>query len=216
MAPKKPIAETAKKSNKFRLVVFEGDFSDGSVSEIAQALTQALRPATPPAVRQLHNGKPAAQLIAPEPEGEEQVEEEEQVIDGEPGEGAEEEPVAAPKVPRVSRPKVFKNPDFVELEWNGTGTPPVSLKEFAIEKAPKSRNRKYLVAAYWLKEHAGRPNVNIDMMYSCFKTAGWSVGFKDWRAPFDNLTYSNHMRKVGVGEFTITTLGEGALQTPEA
>jgi len=215
MGPKKPVAEPAKKSNKFRLVVFEGDMSDGSVSEIAHALSAALRPTTSPVVRQLHNGRPAAQLIAPEAEGEEQVEEEE-VVDSEPTEDAEETQVATPKVPRVPRPKVFKNPEFVELEWNGTGASPMSLKDFASGKAPKSRNRKYLVAAYWLKEHAGRPNVNIDMMYSCFKTAGWSVGFKDWRAPFDNLTYSDHMRKVGTGEFTITTLGEGVLQTPEA
>ena len=216
MALKRPVAEPAKKSNKFRFVVFEGDFSDGSVSELAQAITSALRPTAPPVVRQLHNGKPAAQLIAPEAEGEEQGVEGEELIDDELVEDAEETPVATPKAPRVPRPRVFKNPEFVELEWNGTGTPPVSLKDFANGKAPKSRNRKYLVAAYWLKEHAGRPNVNIDMMYSCFKTAGWSVGFKDWRAPFDNLTYSDHMRKVGTGEFTITTLGEGVLQTPEA
>lgn len=216
MALKKPVAEPAKKSNKFRLVVFEGDMSDGSVSEIAHALSAALRPTTTPVVRQLQNGKPAAQLTAPEQETEERIEEDDEIIDVEPTEEAEEAPPVTPKAPRVSRPKVFKNPEFAELEWNGTGTPPVSLKDFANEKAPKSRNRKYLVATYWLKEHAGRPNVNIDMMYSCFKTAGWSVGFKDWRAPFDNLTYSDHMRKVGTGEFTITTLGEGVLQTPEA
>ena len=66
MAPKKQVAELARKSNKFRLVVFEGDMSDGSVSEIAHALSAALRPTTSPVVRQLHNGKAAAQLIAPE------------------------------------------------------------------------------------------------------------------------------------------------------
>jgi hypothetical protein len=93
---------------------------------------------------------------------------------------------------------------------------PVSLKEFAKEKAPKTKSRKYLVATFWLKEHAARPSVNIDMMYSCFKTAGWSVAFKDWRQTFDNLAHSKHLRKVGTGEFSITTLGEGQLETPEA
>jgi len=216
MALKKPVAEPAKKSNKFRLVVFEGDMSDGSVSEIAQALSVALRPTAPSLVRQLPNGKPAAQLIAPEAEAEPELEEESEALEAEVEEPDANAAADDSKPARTTRQKTFKNPEFVELDWNGTGTPPVSLKEFAYGKAPKSRNRKYLVAAYWLKEHAGRPNVNIDMMYSCFKTAGWSVGFKDWRAPFDNLTRSDHMRKVGTGEFTITTFGEGALQTPEA
>ena len=46
-APKRHVAaEPIKKSNKFRLVVFEGDFSDESVSEIAQALTSPLKPST--------------------------------------------------------------------------------------------------------------------------------------------------------------------------
>jgi hypothetical protein len=214
MAPKKPTAEEAKKSNKFRLVVFEGDFSDGSISEIAQALTSALRPTTPPIMRQLYNGKPAGQILPPTQDDEDKAEEEDPVIGEDEQFEAEAEPAA--KSSRVSRPKVFKNPDWVELPWNGTGDPPLSLREFAKQKAPTTKSRRYLVAAYWLKEHASHPNVNIDEMYSCFKTAGWSVGFKDWRQTFDNLVYSEHMRKVGTGEFTITTLGEGVLQEPEA
>jgi hypothetical protein len=217
MAPKKHVAaEPVKKSNKFRLVVFEGDFSDDSVSEIAQALTSALKPSAPLVMRQLQNGKPAGQLLPPEPEGDDEIEDEEQVIDAEVEETAGGETPAAPKTPRVTKPKVFKNPDFVELEWNGTGTPSVSLKDFAKQKDPKTKGRRYLVAALWLRDHAGHPSANIDQMYSCFRTAGWPVGFNDWRAPFDNLVYSKHMRKTGTGEFAITTLGEGLLQTPEA
>jgi len=216
MALKKPVAEPAKKSNKFRLVVFEGDMSDGSVSEIAHALSAALRPTVPPLMHQLQNGKPAAQLTAPVEEIEERIEEVDEIIEVEPSEEAEGAAVVAPKAPRVSRPKVFKNPEFVELEWNGTGTPPVSLKDFAKQKDPKTKARRYLVATLWLRDHAGHASANIDQMYSCFRTAGWPIGFKDWRAPFDNLVYTKHMRKVGTGEFAITTLGEGLLQTPEA
>jgi hypothetical protein len=217
MAPKKQPLEAGKKSNKFRLVVFEGDFSDGSVSEIAQALTSALKPTAPPVIRQLSNGKPAGHPMPPDVYEELETEEGEEVIEGDEVDAAvEETAAAAPKPSRNTRPKTYKNPQFVELEWNGTGTPPVSLKDFAKEKAPKTKARRYLVATLWLKEHGNPPSVNIDMMYSCFKTAGWPIGFKDWRAAFDNLVYSEHLRKVGTGEFAITTLGEGVLQTPEA
>ena len=213
MAPKKAVPEFVRKSNKFRLVVFEGDMSDGSVAEIAQALSAALRPTAPTVVRQLPNGRPAGQLLAPEAEEEIQTDEVD-ILEGEE-EHAETE-AAEPKLARPARTKTYKNPDFVELEWNGTGAPPLSLKDFAKTKAPKTKARKYLIATFWLKEHASCPSVNINMMYSCFKTVGWSVGFKDWRQTFDNLVHSEHLRKVGTGEFSITTLGEGTLQIPEA
>src|SRR5580658_9334801 len=104
MAPKKSATEPAKKSNKFRLVVFEGDFIDGSFSEIAQALTSALRPTATPVVRHIQNGKPAAQLLAPGAEEDVQAEEEDADIEA----GVEQpdaEAEAAPRMPRVSRPK---------------------------------------------------------------------------------------------------------------
>jgi len=213
MALKRPVAELAKKSNKFRLVVFEGDLTDGSISELAQALTQAIRPTTPTGVRQLSNGKPAPKLIAPEANPEETPEDEEEgTIEGEPDEASEETPVA-PKPQRAARPKP-KQPELVDLDWNGTGGP--SFKDFAKEKAPSSKNRKYLVAAFWLKEYGGHPTVNADKVYSAFRTAGWSVAFPDWSQPFRNLVHSDYMRKgANAGEYSITTVGEGMLEKPE-
>ena len=88
-----------------------------------------------------------------------------------------------------------------------------AFKLFAKEKAPTSRNRQYLVAALWLKENANSATVNVDKIYTCFKTAGWSVGFNDWRAPFDNLVYTEQMRKVTPGEFAINPLGEDTVNS---
>jgi hypothetical protein len=214
MAPKKPLVDPVKKSNKFRLVVFEGDMSDGSVSEIAHALSAALRPTSPAVLRHLHNGKPAAQLIAPEQEVEDQVEEEEQATDVETGEESEEAPVQPAKPARPSRPKKYKQPELVDLDWTGTGGP--TFKEFAKEKAPTGKNRKYLVAALWLKEYGGQPTVSADKMYSAFRTAGWSVAFADWDQPFRNLVQNDFMRRgANSGEYSITTVGEGLLEKPE-
>jgi hypothetical protein len=211
MALKKPVAEPAKKSNKFRLVVFEGDMSDQSVSEIAQALTSALRPTTPAVVRQLHNGKPAAQLIAPEAEGEERAEEDEEVVDGEPTVETQEVP-EAPETPKTSRPRKPKPPEYLPDLITDIN----AFKEFAKEKNPTSKNQQYLVAAYWLKKFGNTATVTADMVYTCYKAAPWPAGFNDWDQTFRNLVYAELMRKVGKGEFAINPTGEHQVENGNA
>lgn len=211
MALKKPVAEPAKKSNKFRLVVFEGDFSDGSVSELAQAITSALRPTVPPVARQLHNGKPAAQLTAPETEGREPVEDDEEVVEVEVTEQTENAP-ASPETPKTSRPKKPKPPEYLPdliTDING-------FKEFAKEKNPTSKNQQYLVAAYWLKRFGNTATVTADMVYTCYKTAPWPAGFNDWSQTFHNLVHAELMRKVGKGEFAINPTGEHQVESGNA
>ena len=216
MKPKKTVQEPEANSNKLKIFYFEGDLTDPGVSEIARAFISAVKPPVITEVRHIQNGKPASQLISPILAAEGEVSDENEVAEGtELDEAGETESAVAPKVARTTRQKMYKNPEFVELLWAGNGTPAISLKDFAKEKAPKTKQRRYLVATLWLRDHAGQPSANIDQMYSCFRTAGWPIGFKDWRAPFDSLTHSKHMRKIGTGEWTITTLGEGLLQTPE-
>ena len=211
MALKKPVVEPAKKSNKFRLVVFEGDMSDGSVSEIAHALSAALRPTTLPVVRQLHNGKAAAQLVAPEAEGEERAEEEEEVVDGESTEETQEVPVA-PETPKISRPKKPKPPEYLPDLITDIN----AFKEFAREKNPTSKNQQYLVAAYWLKKFGNTATVTADMVYTLYKTAPWPAGFNDWSQTFHNLVHAELMRKVGKGEFAINPTGEHQVENGNA
>jgi hypothetical protein len=212
MALKTSVAEPAKKSNKFRLVVFEGDMSDGSVSEIAHALSAALRPTTSPVVRQLLNGKAAAQLTAPENEGEEQLEEEEGVIDDEPTEEAQELETADPKAPKASRPRKPKPPEYLPDLITDIN----AFKEFAKEKNPTSKNQQYLVAAYWLKKYGNTVTVTADMVYTCYKTAPWPAGFNDWSQTFHNLVHAELMRKVGKGEFAINPTGEHQVESGNA
>lgn len=212
MAPKKQGPETPKKSNKIRLVVFEADLSDGNLTEITQAITMALKPTVQPIYRQLPNGRPPAQLLPPSDDADAQDESEEDAAI----EAADEQEAPAAQVPaKPQRPRTKpKQPELVDLDWTGTGGP--TFKEFAAEKAPKSRARKYLVAACWLKEFGGYPTVNANQVYSAFRAAGWSVAFADWHQPFRNLVHSDHMRKgTNSGEYSITTVGEGVLEKAE-
>jgi len=190
--------------------MLEADLSDGNLAELTQAITNALKPAAPtvryinaPTAKTLNNGSPEIQVLEDEDE---------------PFEDSAEEPSepigSTSKAPKAPIKKKFKQPEFVELDWIGTNGP--NFKDFAASKAPKSKNRKYLAAAFWLKEYGGSSTVNADKIYSCFKTAGWSVAFADWGQPFHNLVHSDQMRKAGnPGEFSITTVGEGALEKAE-
>jgi hypothetical protein len=89
-----------------------------------------------------------------------------------------------------------------------------SLKTFAAEKKPSSKLRQYLTAMYWLKEMNGTPMVNMDGIYTFYKTAGWSVGFNDWAQPFHNLVHDDLIRKGETkGEFTINPTGEDVVKS---
>jgi hypothetical protein len=201
MAPKKP-SESAPRSNKIRFVLVEADISDGNLSELTHAITSALKP-TINVPRQLPARQPVQVLPeAPEFTPEEDVESEEaqetaETQDAVAGNGSE------PKAPRTRK---FKPPEYLPDLF--AGEKGAAFKEFAKEKAPTTKNKKYLVATYWLKEKGDSPTVNADKIYTSFKTAGWSTGFNDWAQPFHNLVYSEHLRKVGNSEFAINPLGE--------
>lgn len=209
MALKKPVQDPGKKSNKFRLVVFEGDFSDGSVSEIAQALTSALRPSTPTIVRRLSNGKLAAHALPPEAEEELLGDEDDAVIDADTTEeAAEDEEAPGPSKP--SRPKKSKPPTYLhDLITDGD-----AAKTFATEKAPSSKARQYLTAMFWLKEINSTPTSNFDRVYTFYKTVGWNVGFNDWNQTFHNLLADDLIRKGDVkGEYAINPTGEAVVKS---
>lgn len=205
MAPKKP-GESTTRSNKIRFVLVEADISDGNLSELTNAISSALKPSIISVHRQLP-ARPVAQVLSESNEAvpSSQVEEDETEADTETqenvnGNGAE---------PKPSRAKKFKSPDYLPDLF--AGDKGVAFREFAKEKAPSSKNAKYLVATYWLKEKGDSTTVNANKIYTAFKTAGWSTGFNDWNQTFHNLVHSELLRKVGNGEFAINPLGEDSV-----
>jgi hypothetical protein len=198
MAGKKQ-GEVSNRSNKIRFVLVEADISDGNLSELTQAITSALKPSVAP-VRQIARTTTQALPPAPDEVQDTEHEEVEEVAAQEPQNGDESESV------KTTPKKKFKLPDYLpELFAGEKGK---AFKEFADEKAPSTKSKKYLVATYWLKEHGNSPTVNANKIYTAFKTAGWSTGFNDWNQTFHNLVFSEHLHKEGFGEFTITPLGE--------
>ena len=194
--------EGPNRSNRIRFVLVEADISHGNLTELTQAITSALKPTAAPPSRQIGRA-PAPALPAP-PEGVEQAEQEEvEELETQEPSNADQESE------KTQRARKFKAPEYLpDLLAGDKGK---SFKEFAAEKSPSSKTKKYLVATYWLKEYGNSPTVNADKIYTCFKTATWSTGFNDWNQTFHNLVHSEHLRKVGNGEFAINPLGEDAV-----
>jgi len=203
MAGKKQ-GETSSRSNRIRFVLVEADISDGNLTELTHAITSALKPTMAPG-RQVARVTP--HTLPPPPAEAEDVEE---LVETEVEEPVTEEASSnVQESGKAQRVKKFKPPDYIaDLLAGDKGK---AFKEFAAEKAPGTKSKKYLVATYWLREHGDSPTVNANKIYTCFKTAGWSTGFNDWNQTFHNLVHSEHLRKAGNGEFAINPLGEDAV-----
>jgi hypothetical protein len=129
---------------RVRLVVLDAELPDGDLGALTQALQNALRSPTSTVVQRVTtaNGTKAIQH---------QGAVEEAVL--EPDEEIDEAHDAAP-TSRQSRTKqrpVPRAPQIVDMDMNA----PVSLATFAQGKDSKSQNKKYMIAAAWLKEHRG-------------------------------------------------------------
>jgi len=84
-----------------------------------------------------------------------------------------------------------------------TGTGGVTLKDFAAAKNPQKNTQRHLVAACWLKEHGNSPTINIDKVYTCYRTVGWPTSQTDWDINFRQQVPNNRFRRVNPGEYAI-------------
>jgi len=54
--------------------------------------------------------------------------------------------------------------------------------------------------------------MNIDQVYTCYKTAVWPINIKDWDSHFRSLVKRQWMRRTETGEYAINPVGESALK----
>jgi hypothetical protein len=185
---------------KVRVIEFELEGGNATVENSIRQLTTALTSRNSPPKNIVAPPKNNKELPVGTPEPEEEVVDAE-VMEPEAVEANANGASAPAKPPRQKKPKP---PTYLhDLITDTTG-----FKEFAKEKAPDGKTKQYLAAAYWLQEFGNCPSVNADKVYTCYKTAEWSVGFNDWAQTFHNLVFSEQMRKVGKGEFAINPTGE--------
>ncbi|MGQ2958444.1 hypothetical protein [Sphingopyxis sp.] len=191
---------TSKPGNsKIRFIMIEADLSEGDLSQVTQAIQNALRPAQQP-VRMLQaplDRTPRAQdLDFEEVDLNEDLEEES--ID-----------TAKPKPQRNSKPKVAKTPEVLDdIDVNAEP----SLKDFVGRFDLKSNFDKYLVIALWFRDARGVNAITVDHVYTCFRILGWSTASTDFSKPLQNLKGEQSLRGNAKDGYSLSLTGAGKIE----
>lgn len=164
-------------SSKIRFIMLEADIPEGDLSQVTQAIQNALKPAAPPAQRMLlqsSKGSPDVETSLGDPHVIQELEQES-------NEQIETESRAPSKA--TQRARSYRSPEIVDVDLD---TEP-SFVEFATAKAPSTIVDKYLTVAAWFKEARDTASVTADDVYTCFRKIGWSTAIDDFSQPLRKL-----------------------------
>lgn len=177
---KKPIKGNG--TSRIRFIMLEAEMPEGDLTQITNAIQNALRPASVSGPRV---PKASVQMIGPT----EQDDDDEEVIDSSADED-DEAPKAAPSKAAPAKARRPAKRKVVEIQLDAE----VSLASYVAQYPPKSDQDKYLVAVAFLCEHRkDLEGVTADHVYTCFRKMGWSTGTKDFAQPLRNLKLNQYL-----------------------
>jgi hypothetical protein len=153
-----------------RFIMLDAEIPEGDLSQITQAIQNALKPTHIIQQRTIVNGTSQGSLAPPSTSAAEI----EEAVDVEGGAEAFQAP---PKKPREARAKRVSSPEVVlDLDLN---TDPAWVS-YAEEKSPSTITDKCLVVAEWCKRHRGLDEISADHVFTCFRRVGWSTSIADF------------------------------------
>jgi hypothetical protein len=199
--------EGGTRQNRIRLVVLDADLSEGNLSELTQAITQAIRQPSPiqrvtPALAPAQGANGNGHTLGPDVAGDD-----EPALDLD----TEETPATSGSAKPANR-KLPRQPEY--LAGLFTSESAAEFRAFAAQHPTKKHAQRYLIAAMWLKDHGAQATINMDQVFTCYKTAGWPTNITDWDVNFRNhVGKTKRLRRVSPGEYAITPLGEDAVRT---
>jgi hypothetical protein len=182
---------------RFRFVLLEGEFPEGDLSEVTQAIQNALKPQTQ-IIQQRVVSTPVQNPSISDGRGE--------IIDAEealPADAEIESSKPASRSTRTTKPRTFRSPEVLDLDL--TSEP--SWRDYATEKSPKAEVEKNLVVAAWFKEHRGVDAITADHVYTCYRYMNWSTSAEDFGATLRACKGRKFMNSAGTGEYAINHLG---------
>jgi hypothetical protein len=197
-------------NSKIRFIMLEADLADGDLTQISQAISQAMRQGQP-ITRQPASIAARAAVIPPA--GAAQDEEgDESVTEPDADESQETEEAPATSRPRASRK--YPAPKVIDLDLNAGAVP---FEKFAMAKGnPSAHLKRYLLSAYWLKENLGIESVNMNHIYTCYRKMGWNTNMRDFAQPLRDLARNNANGEFKDGSFMINLMGGGVVEKMEA
>jgi hypothetical protein len=185
-------------NSRIRFIVLEAEIADGDLSQVTQAIQNALRPA--PFVQKVVQ-------IADRSGTNENADSEEfdlEVLDD------DVEHEVQPRKPRSSsKPRVAKTPtvlDDIDVNTNP------SLKDFVADFETTTNFDKYLVIALWFRDARSVNAITVDHVYTCFRLLGWSTAINDFSKPLHNLKGEQSLRGSAKDGYTLTLTGAGKIE----
>jgi hypothetical protein len=188
--------------SRVRFIMVEAEVADaGDLSQITQAIQNALRPA-PGAVRIASSTQTrgnGAAAIAQTSQPPLEVDEDETAEEEVESEVAEHTRTSnGPKSPRK-----FRSPEVLELDL----TTEPSFAAFAAERNPTSNQMRYLTVAAWFKLHRQLDAVTADHVYTCYRAVKWQSDIQDFAQPLRDLKFRKLMQGKERGHYAINHLG---------
>lgn len=189
--------------SRIRAFFIDADLAPGDMQELTAALTNAMRPthviSRTTNTARLGRGGDGSDAV----EGIDDVEvQEADVVD----DGADEPGVVASKP--AGKPRKYRSPKLVEMNMDGDGTP---FAAFAAAKGnPDDHQTRFLIAAYWLAQHAGVATASVDHVYTCYQAADWRFDIQDPAFPFRRL--GKKYGETKDAKFTIGHIGRSAVE----
>jgi hypothetical protein len=177
--------------SRIRFVMVEAELGDGDISQITQAITNALRPP-------VANATPRRIVVSP-PQLNGNSDPDMEIVDAE----AEEVEVASMKSasqkPKSQR-RVAPKPNILELDV--LSDPPLA----SLGKL-KSNHKRYLAIAKWLHDHRNLPVITVDHIYTCFRHLEWPINIADFAQPLRELKFKQFFTQPETAKYAINQLG---------
>lgn len=189
---KKSTTTTGNGVSRIRFVMLDAELPDGDISQITEAIQNALRPKQADVrLIQLSGSQDIDCAL-------------EDVL------GTSEESVDEPEPTRlrdtkrtVNSKRSIKSLNVVDVD---TATSP-SLESYMASKSPANIKMKHLCVLAWFKEARNIEPVTVEQVYTCFKKLQWSTAAKDFSQPLRDLKADDLVGGNSKDGFTINHIG---------
>ncbi len=188
-------------TSRIRFIMLDAEIPEGDLSQITEAIQNALKPATTTIVQQRVAPKPAPAIVNLSANVQE-MDAEDVDFDPEEGDGVAPEAKSA-RAKGPTKPRKPTTPKVIDLDLT-TGT---SLEAFATDKSPKNEPERNLVVLAWFHEHRNSEPVTVNHVYTCYKALKWGIGIPDFSWPLRALKKEQLINSPGRGQYVINHLG---------
>ena len=181
----------SKNPSRIRFIMVDAELGDGDVSQITQAITNALRPP----VTNMSMKRIAASVQPNVDQNSDATDVE--VVEAELEEIEALKPIASK--PKTQR-KVGVKPNVIDLDIDSD--PPLSTLG-----KPKSNHKRYLAITRWLHDHRNTPVITVDHIFTCYRHLGWPINIADFAQPLRELKFKQYFTQPETGKYAINQLG---------